>query len=1072
MKLASGIRLKSFSAAFSVAIIAFLSIIAAALWLVASSFQQVEQVLERRQQTLTLTSELTRITELLARLVRAYVATGDTHYLTYYYDLAEYRNGKKAGPAGDQIQYWEAVIAGMRRHETLADITGKSFPLRMREAGFSSAELAALDKALAHSEALHKKEQIAFAATQGLFDTEKGDFVSDGKPNIEFANKLVHGPEYATLQANLNLEISRLARLADARTQASVQESTRGLLQAITLAASAMGALLVLTLLASFFIDRYVLSPIQTSATLVDRIASGEYQSRLEPSTAVVELNRLATAFNNMAAAIEEDIRQRQQVQTELEHARSVAVSATRAKSMFLANMSHEIRTPMNAIIGMAYLALKTRLDPRQRDYVSKIHNAARSLLGIINDILDFSKIEAGRLDLERAPFDLQKTVANCLVLVRDRALEKEVELLLDWDPELTRRSQLMGDGLRLGQVMTNLLSNAVKFTHHGYVRLSVSLAGTDQDSEVIRFAVTDTGIGMTAEQKSRLFQEFTQADGSTTRKYGGTGLGLAISKRLVELMGGGIEVESESGRGSSFHFTVRLNYVAAAAQQPQALLPTGRALIVDDLPEARGVLARMLEEIGFDVAQVESGERALEIMKEAVEQRRPFSAVFVDWVMPGMDGGTLIREIRSRFGTDTVNVIVVSAYDTEELRQSVGNIGGVRHFLSKPVMPVSLQGIFAELRGDKDGLEGGDAVRVVPTLAGMRVLLVEDHPINQQLALELLRDMGVTADLAQNGEEAISALAAHEPNHYALVLMDLQMPVLDGYEATKRLRADPRYKALPIVAMTAHVTLEERERCLALGMQGHLGKPIDPDELHGLVASYCPAEASGDLAIVDATVTLVAHSNLPDKVNVEEVLPAIPGLDTRAGLGRTRGKLELYRSLLKQFVEAFESFGAQIAVHLRENRLKDAHRLAHSLKGVAANIGAIAIADAASDLEHQLLGGNPGEAARARVEDALKPVIEGLRTHLAANATSADTSVPEAKAEPTQPQGILPEWVNDLRRLLIEGDAGAQQLWTQHGEDLKPILPVQTYLQVRHALENFEFDTALEALAVYRVRK
>src|SRR5688572_3569630 len=534
---AGGLSLKHVSLAFPLAIVAFLSVIAAALWSVNSSFGNVEQAIAKRQETLALTSELSRTTDLLARLVRAYSATGDTRFLTYYYALAEYRHGKKAAPAEDPVQYWEEVVAGLRPYAPSADIVGKSFPTRMREAGFSVDELAALDVALAIGSELERIEQIAFAATQGLYDPEKNDFVSDAKPNTDFALKLVYGAQYASLQARLTTELSRLATLADARTSRSVEQSTARLLQAIVLAGTAMALLLAASLLASLFVYRYVLNPIQKFALTAQRIGAGDYQTRVVPERVVIELNIVASAINDMAAAIDQDITRRQAVLHELELARAEAESATKAKSMFLANMSHEVRTPMNAIIGMAYLALKTDLDPRQRDYIGKIHTAGKALLGVINDILDFSKIEANKLDLERLPFDLQQTVANSLFIVRASAMEKEIELLLDMDPVLIHRPQLVGDGLRLGQVLINLLSNAVKFTHHGYVRLSVTPAHAGDDSRCVRFEVTDTGIGMSESQKAQLFEEFTQADGSTTRKYGGTGLGLAISRRLVHLM-------------------------------------------------------------------------------------------------------------------------------------------------------------------------------------------------------------------------------------------------------------------------------------------------------------------------------------------------------------------------------------------------------------------------------------------------------------------------------------------------------------------------------------------------------
>jgi signal transduction histidine kinase/CheY-like chemotaxis protein len=1069
MKLGRNLRLRFLSIAFPSAIVAFLSVIATALWLVTSSFKQVELELERRQQTLALTSELFRVTELLARLVRAYSATGETRYLTYYYDLAQYRNGKRAVPAADPVQYWEEVIAGLRDHVETADVSGKSFPQRMQEAGFVTAELAVLDNALAISDRLHKTEQIAFAATQGLYDPDKGDFVSDGKPNSGFALKLVYGQEYAKLQANLTLEISNLARLADERTSLNVKESTDTLLGMIVLVAKAMGMLLALTLLASYFINKYVLNPIQEFAPVADRIATGDYKTRVAPSKAVAELNTVASAFNKMAAAIDEDVERRQAVQLELEEARAAAESATRAKSMFLANMSHEIRTPMNAIIGMAYLALRTRLDQRQRDYVNKIHDAGKSLLGVINNVLDFSKIEAGRLELERIPFDLQQTVANSLFLVRDKAIQKEIELLLDMDPALIHRPQWLGDGLRLGQVLTNLLSNAVKFTHRGFVELSVAIARIGE-TEVLRFAVRDTGIGMTVEQRSRLFEEFTQADGSTTREYGGTGLGLAICRRLVHLMGGEIEVESEPEQGSCFRFLAHFEKVDA----PQALAETplgGRVLVVDDLPEARLVLARALEDFGMDVVQAANGEEALARLSEAVDVGRPISTAFIDWVMPGMDGGALTQAIRTRFGTETPQVLVVSAYDTEELRQSIAKLE-IKHFLPKPVLPASLQQIFAELR-DVSRDDAASANEETPSLAGMHVLLVEDQPINQQLMMELLREMGVRPDLAQHGQEALNLLAQHAPDYYSLVLMDLQMPVLDGYETTKRLRANARYARLPIVAMTAHVTVEDREHCLALGMRGHIGKPIDPEELRRLVARYFHRELGLNSVANGATKTApdpaaASPSGPARQSDICSELPRLPGLDVQAGLSRTGGKPAFYCSMLKQFVSNFRSFGEQLRSLLRASKLEEARRLAHSLKGVAASLGAFRVADAAGVLEHAFHHGQPSETALEYVENELTPLTVGLADHF--GISQDDSRLPPVEeAEDERPRAPLPAWVDELRRLLSEGDIAAQQLWAQRGEGLRDTLSVRIYGQIRRAIENFEFEAALQALRAAR---
>jgi signal transduction histidine kinase/DNA-binding response OmpR family regulator/HPt (histidine-containing phosphotransfer) domain-containing protein len=1059
MTRAHGIRLAHFSIALPVTVVVFVSVIAAALWLVSSSLTEVESAIQRRQQTLALTSELSRISELLGRLVRAYVAAGDTRFLTYYYALAEYRNGRAATPGDDPLQYWEQVIAGLRGYTPLPRTQGKSFSQRMQEAGFSSEELASLRGALQISDELQQQDQIAFAATQGLYDPQTGEFVSDGKPDRDFALKLVYGADYARLQGRLSLELARLAKLADARTSRSLQTATRALLQAIGLAGFAMVVLLALGVLVSLFINRYLLRPIHTFAGLADRIAAGEYETRLVLPHSIAELNTMAAAFNNMATAVESDIAQRQEAQRELEQARAVAESATRAKSMFLANMSHEVRTPMNAIIGMAYLALKTSLDARQRDYVTKIHTAGKSLLGIINDILDFSKIEANKVELEHIPFDLQQVVANTLFVVRTAAMEREIELLLDMDPALVHEPQLQGDGLRIGEVLTNLLSNAVKFTHRGYVELSVRLVDEDASSRTVRFDVADTGIGMTAEQKARLFEEFTQADGSTTRKYGGTGLGLAISRRLVELMNGAIEVESEPGRGSRFHFTVRFG----KAEAPPPVSPAAGAgrsvLVVDDLPEARLVLGRMLDDLGFHVVQAAGGEEALSALDDALQRGRPFTIALIDWVMPGMNGGALVHAIRTRFGARAPRILVVSAYDPEALRESVRS-AGVTHFLSKPITPGALQQLFVELHGQQAAAQAQAEAPRALSFPGLRVLLVEDQPVNQQLAQELLHEAGAAVDVAQHGGQALALLAQHPPDHYGLVLMDLQMPVLDGYDTTRRIRADAAYARLPIVAMTAHVTAEEQERCFALGMQAHLGKPIDPEELFRVVASYHRPRPAADRA---ATPRQAEATPAREGPFAAADFTGIPGLDADAALRRVRGNAALYLDLLRQFAANFAPAQQQVAGFLREGRREEAQRLAHSLKGVAATLGANAVADAAAALEHALASDEPPDAALQRLRGELLPLLAGLSARFGMPAAAAEAAGSPA-AHDAQAT-TLPAWVDELRRLLDEGDSSAQQLWRERGGELAAMLPADVHRRIGRALENFEFDVALEAL-------
>jgi signal transduction histidine kinase/DNA-binding response OmpR family regulator len=1062
-------KLKKVSAWFSVAVL--LALIANGLFmlLIRQAHNSVVAAQEHRQQATALTNELRQETEQLARLVRAYTVTGESRYLFYYYDIVGIRQGEKPAPANfNPNTYWDDAIAGRIQHSLPKEGLKHSLAERMKSLGFSEQEFAGLQKVLAATAAMNQIEQIAFAATQGLYDPVKQDFVSDGQPHLDFASKLVHGKDYNLLKADLSAAVEELAAMVDRRTNEEMAAAAKRLEQLILLSLACMAGTIVLVVISSQVVRRQVLTPIQRLSQAADRLAGGDYATRItgqRSTLGVEELAALGHTIDSMAQSIEGDIRARSAVQKELEAANQKAEDATRAKSMFLANMSHEIRTPMNAIIGMAYLALKTELTPRQKDYIEKVHNAAKSLLGIINDILDFSKVEAGKLELEQSRFILEDVVGNSLSLLRQRAHEKEIELLFDiTDPLLLGDSgALLGDALRLGQILTNLLSNSVKFTHHGYVKLTVGVEERNDDEVLLRFAMRDTGIGMSAEQVGRLFQEFTQADGSTTRKYGGTGLGLTISKKFVELMGGRIWVESTPGEGSSFIFTARFPIAKPVPPAPAVLPGVDQlhVLVVDDQPEARLVLVDLLTALGVgaahgqEIAWAASGEEALQKVSQALAAGQPYDLLLVDWVMPEMDGGAVLQALQDSGMAKPPLSVVVSAYDSEMMHEAADRLGA-QHFLPKPVLPEALRRLLNTLTGNTLDAHGGSlAGDSEANLNGMRVLLVEDNPINQQLAVELMESRGVTVTVANNGQEALERLAAVAADHFQVVFMDLQMPVMDGYEATRRLRADPRYFSLPLVAMTAHAMVEERERCQALGMNGHLSKPIEPEDLYATLARYyrAPSEAT---KVAASTGTSSATEEFPP-------LPEIAGLDSASGLRRAGGKEKLYRHMLAMFANDFADCAALFAGHLAQGEWSEAERLAHTLKGLAGTLGASTVSPLAGELETACKArqAEAAAAALAALTPPLTPLLTALRQHFAETA-AASPAPAGSEAGPAQ----LPDCLPRLRQLLGEGDSDAIDLWEKHQQEFARALSPQVAQRIGTALQNFEFDTALQLLA------
>ncbi|PND39099.1 hypothetical protein C1O66_17250 [Paucibacter aquatile] len=670
-------------------------------------------------------------------------------------------------------------------------------------------------------------------------------------------------------------------------------------------------------------------------------------------------------------------------------HARQEAEEASRSKSRFLANMSHEIRTPMNAILGLLKLLQRTELSTRQRDYASKTEGAARSLLGLLNDILDFSKVEAGKLTLDPQPHALTQIFRDLSVILAANVGAKPVDLLFDLDPQLP--PLLHVDGLRLLQVLINLAGNALKFTSSGEVVVGVQLMQRLEDAVRLEFTVTDTGIGIAPEHHAKIFSGFSQAEASTTRKFGGTGLGLAISLRLLELMGGQITLESALGQGSRFSFQLDLPVVQGEADgaQAPAAASQGLVLLIDDNARARELLSRMLMAEGWQVVATASVAEAQAWMAAAPDGLA-LNLVLADAQLPGEDVWACLAQLRARPGWAELP-LVMSGTPLQLEALTPAEQALLKAFLVKPLMAVALRESLCPATappsdGQHDG-EGAAANAGAAPLAGIRLLVVEDNLNNQQVARELLEDAGASVRLASNGQEAVDIMRA-DAGAVDLLLMDVQMPVMDGYTATRILREELGLR-LPIVAMTANAMASDREECLAAGMDEHVGKPFDLDRLVRLIQKLGrPTGRSSDGSIESATegVAETAKFAFPTLLVPGPLLEQAlaDGIEIQLAMDRFMGKLPRYQKSVASFSRSAAELPAQIEAALQARDWPAAQLQVHASKGMAAILGAERLAQMLAEGEARL---EQGEAPDATWLAALPAQLQGTVAALTALA-------------------------------------------------------------------------------------
>ncbi|MBF0136168.1 MAG: response regulator [Magnetococcus sp. DMHC-1] len=759
-----------------------------------------------------------------------------------------------------------------------------------------------------------------------------------------------------------------------------------------------------------------------------------------------------------------QDITQRRQLLKSLEETLGVAESASRAKSEFIANTSHEIRTPMNAIIGFTELALKTDLSPRLTDYLSKVQRASHTLMGLIDDILDFSKMEAGKLELDPVAFDLQDMIDRLAELFSMQTSEKGIELVF-YMPMATHRATF-GDAQRLEQILINLIRNAIKFTEGGTIAVRMNLRDLEGEGVELTCQVQDTGIGIDQDRLPHLFLPFVQADGSTTRKYGGTGLGLTICKRLVELMHGHIHAESTPGVGSIFSFTIPLEWRPPLHPEAPTMAQRFRGmriLAVDDNGATREMLRGILDSFGLEPVTVDSGEAAMTEFITAQAAGQPFPLILMDWRLTGENGIEIARKIwetqaRMTPPTARVKVIMLTAFGDDDTEQEAF-ASGIDAFIHKPVtrsqIMEAIQRVFGEQTPKRNRFAKvlAEEAETSKKIGGARILLAEDNAVNQQVAREILERVGLFVEIANNGQEVLDLL---EKNTYEAVLLDIQMPIMDGLETVRRMRADPRFRDLPVIAMTAHAMADDKRRCLEAGMTEHVAKPIRPERLYGLLGRLI-----GPVGALQPISPVADH---------EVDIPELPGLDSVDGLRRLGGNRTLYRRLLIRFREDHLHLLEKMSTALQENNLDEAARLAHATKGVAGNIGAKPLERAALELETALRKNQDPQVAGTAFAAHLTSLLQALNTITETGDDDPEDAAFSDKINAIDRNRLVP-LLQTLAQRLADYNFEAQDLVDALRPDFTDTPLSGLFGKMATQLGRYEFEKALATLENLAVR-